>query len=362
MLGIETKAARYTWTAALILLFLGCVYLIREALIIFAVALMLTYLLYPLYVLLNRVLPGRSRVPALALVYVTLIGVVTLVVMTIGSRVVDEANTLATNAPEFLKHVQSQGDASSMPPVAKSMQDRILEQAEMQIREHTTQILSMVPKYSLKLLSAASYLLLAVVVPIISFFMLKDGAQLREDLVDLVAPGKNRELMEDVLSDIHTLLLQYMRALFALCMAVFASFAVAFTIMQVPFGLLLATIAFPLEFVPLVGPLTAAVIIMVVVVFAGYAHPIWVLVFLGLYRVFQDYMLSPNLMSAGVELHPLLVIFGVFAGGEIGGVAGIFLSIPVLAMFRIIIRRVRKQRLMPPKSALLETAGTNVHE
>jgi predicted PurR-regulated permease PerM len=357
MLGIETRAARFTWTSALILLLLGCIYLIREALIVFAVALLLTYLLYPLYMLLNRVLPGRSRGPALALVYVVLFGVVTLMVLTIGSRVGEEATALTGRTQDFLKQMKENANNSALPQTAKTIQQQVFEQAQAQITQHTTEILSAVPQYSMKVLSAASYLLLAIVVPIISFFMLKDGAQLREDIVDLVAPGRNRELMEEVLDDIHTLLLQYMRALFALCMAVFASFAVVFTIMDVPFGLLLATVAFPLEFVPLVGPMTAAVIIMLVVVVSGFAHPIWVLVFLALYRVFQDYVLSPNLMSAGVELHPLRVIFGVFAGGEIGGVAGGFLSIPVLAMFRIIIRRVRKQRIMS-KNVL----ATNEHE
>ncbi len=60
--------------------------------------------------------------------------------------------------------------------------------------------------------------------------------------------------------------------------------------------------------------------------------------------MFQDYILSPHLMSKGVELHPLLVIFGVFAGGEIGGVAGVFLSIPVLALIRLLYHRLRKMR------------------
>jgi len=352
MLGFERRAARYTWTAALVLLLLGCIYLIREALIVFAVALLLTYLLYPLYMFLNRVLPGRSRGPALALAYLSLFGIVTLMVLTVGNRVADEANSLATRAPEFLKKMQVKADNSSLPQVAKPIKDQILEQAQSQLAAHSNQILSLVPQYSLKLLSAASYLVLAIVVPIISFFMMKDGALIREELIDLVAPGKNRELMDDVLSDIHLLLLQYMRALLTLCVAVFLSFAFVFWIMDVPYGALLATVAFPLEFVPLVGPMTAAVIIMVVVTFAGFAHPLWVLAFLGIYRLFQDYMLSPNLMSAGVELHPLLVIFGVFAGGELGGVAGIFLSVPVLAMARIIIRRIRKQRVMTPENVL----------
>jgi predicted PurR-regulated permease PerM len=100
-----------------------------------------------------------------------------------------------------------------------------------------------------------------------------------------------------------------------------------------------------LEFVPLVGPLTAAIIIVAVSAVSGFPHVFLMIAFLGIYRLFQDYVLSPNLMSQGVELHPLLVIFGVFAGGEIGGVAGVFLSIPTLALARLLYHRLRKLRI-----------------
>jgi predicted PurR-regulated permease PerM len=76
--------------------------------------------------------------------------------------------------------------------------------------------------------------------------------------------------------------------------------------------------------------------------FSGYPHLLWVIIFLGVYRLFQDYVLSPRLMSAGMELHPLLIMFGVFAGGEIGGIPGTFLSVPVLAMARILYRRLER--------------------
>jgi predicted PurR-regulated permease PerM len=51
------------------------------------------------------------------------------------------------------------------------------------------------------------------------------------------------------------------------------------------------------------------------------------------------------LMEQGVALHPLLVLFGVFAGGELAGIAGTFLSVPVLALVRVIYVRIRKSRL-----------------
>jgi predicted PurR-regulated permease PerM len=58
-------------------------------------------------------------------------------------------------------------------------------------------------------------------------------------------------------------------------------------------------------------------------------------------------------MSKGVELHPLLIVFGVFAGGEIGGVAGIFLSVPTLALIRLLYHHFSKVRA----SRRLQTVG-----
>jgi predicted PurR-regulated permease PerM len=69
---------------------------------------------------------------------------------------------------------------------------------------------------------------------------------------------------------------------------------------------------------------------------SGSTHLLGIFVFLVAFRFFQDYVVSPRLLSAGMKLHPLLVIFGVLAGASIAGVAGSFLSVPVLATFRIV--------------------------
>jgi predicted PurR-regulated permease PerM len=85
--------------------------------------------------------------------------------------------------------------------------------------------------------------------------------------------------------------------------------------------------------------------VIVLVAAMSHSHPLAVLIFLLVYRVFQDYVLQPHLMGQGVEVHPLLVIFGVFAGGEVAGIAGTFLSVPVIALVRILFLRIRKARM-----------------
>jgi predicted PurR-regulated permease PerM len=113
--------------------------------------------------------------------------------------------------------------------------------------------------------------------------------------------------------------------------------------MGVPYGILLAAVAFALEFIPMIGPLVAAITILLVAGLTG-SHWLAVMIFLAIYRLFQDYVLSPHLMSSGMELHPALVIFGVFAGAEIAGIPGTFLSVPVLALVRLLYRRIQKAR------------------
>src|SRR5260370_1420340 len=68
---------------------------------------------------------------------------------------------------------------------------------------------------------------------------------------------------------------------------------------------------------------------------------LWLIVVLGIWRLIQDYVSSPRIMGHSMELHPLAAIFGVMAGGEVAGILGIFLSIPVMASLRIVFRRWR---------------------
>ncbi len=73
----------------------------------------------------------------------------------------------------------------------------------------------------------------------------------------------------------------------------------------------------------------------------GYSHWVAILIFLIAWRLIQDYAVSPRVMGKTMELHPLAAIFGVLAGGEIAGVLGVYLSIPVMASLRIVWRRWR---------------------
>jgi predicted PurR-regulated permease PerM len=341
MLAIDGRAARYTWSVIAVVLLLVLLYLVRTTLFIFILAILLAYLLSPLVNLLDRFLPGSTRAAALALAYLIFVGLLSLFVYAIGSRAVEQATTLSKTLPEMVAaHEQP---SPSAPPGVNSLKTEIMQRVRAALSQHSQDLLSYVPAAGVKFLGLASYLIYVVIIPILAFFFLSEGRVIRQHVLELVEAGPRRELLDDLLADVHLLLAQYMRALVLLSIATFTAYSIFFEIARVPYGILLAAFAAVLEFIPLLGPLTAAIVIVIVGAVGG-ASALAILIFLGCYRVFQDYILSPILMKHGVRIHPLLVLFGVFAGGELAGVPGTFLSVPVLATARIFYVRLLKAR------------------
>ncbi|MBA0084661.1 MAG: AI-2E family transporter, partial [Acidobacteria bacterium Pan2503] len=231
------------------------------------------------------------------------------------------------------------------------LQEQILGKLRVGITERSNELIAALPQVGLRAITVASNVIYVVIIPILGFFFLKDGRLIRQHVLDLVSDEPRRVLLDDVLADVNLLLASYMRALVLLALSTFTAYGIFFSILGVPYAVLLAALAGMLEFIPMVGTLAASLTIVIVAALEG-AHVIAVLIFLLAYRLFQDYVLSPQLMRQGVELHPLLVLFGVFAGSEVAGIAGTFLSVPVLALVRIIYLRIRKTRLGAQFSAV----------
>jgi predicted PurR-regulated permease PerM len=342
MLGIDRKAARYTWTAAAVLMLLWLIYLVRSTLFIFVLAVLFAYLLSPLVNLLDRVLPSRTRTPALALAYAIFLGLVAFIATQVGSTIASQAKAFQQTLPGQIARFEEPNP--KLPAAVNNFKAQIVAQIRTQISDGASEMVSTLARTGLKAIAVASDLIFVVIIPILAFFFLKEGREIRQHMLDFVDEGPKRELLDDVLADVHLLLAHYMRALVVLSIATFTAYTIAFTVMGIPYGVLLAAVAAVLEFIPMIGPLASGVLIVLVSGISG-SHVLAALIFLVVYRVFQDYVLSPHLMGQGVEVHPLLVLFGVFAGAEVAGIAGTFLSVPILALVRILYRRMRKAKL-----------------
>jgi predicted PurR-regulated permease PerM len=178
-----------------------------------------------------------------------------------------------------------------------------------------------------------------VLIPILAIFFLKDGRAIAESAIQTVDQRSQRQLLRSISEDVNGVLASYIRAQLTLAMISLVVYIVVLEILRVPYAIVLGTLGGIMEFIPVVGPLVAASMILGIAFIANYHHLLILLAFLGAWRLIQDYVNSPRIMGGKLQLHPLAALFAVLVGGEIGGVVGVYLSIPVMATLRIFWRR-----------------------
>jgi predicted PurR-regulated permease PerM len=336
--GIDPTTARVAWTILAIAALLALVYLLRQVLLLLAFSVFFAYLLAPLVTAVARWVPGfHARARALALVYVLLVAALAIVGATLGPRVGSEVRGLAERLPEIVKQLSSAGMVSEALQ-RRGWGEELTGQVESSLRGHAGELLTSAQGAIVSVLKWLTGAWVIVLVPIFAFFLLKDGERFMATTATLFDRHRHRERWRAIAHDLDHLLAEYMRALVLLSLITFIVWSIVFLVAGLPYPLLLAAIGGGLEVLPLVGPVVAGIIVLSVTAFAGYGHTLALLLFIVGWRFVQDYVSAPLVMGRGIELHPALIIFGVIAGGEIGGPMGMFLSVPVIAGLRIVWR------------------------
>jgi predicted PurR-regulated permease PerM len=333
----DARTARVLITALLFALGLGFLYVARQTLIAFLFAIFFAYLMSPVVSHLEKLLHGRGR--AIAVIYMLLLGLVVLFFISMGPRIGRESARLSQSLPALAQ--LSSGQIAEQLGQQHGWNSRLVDLLRDYLASHGDEIAKLAQSVGLRVAEGAKQAWLLVIVPLLSIFFLKDGRAFSEILLDMVRSRPQRELLQGVLSDLNQMLAHFIRAQLTLALLTFVMYSAVLAMMGVPNALVLGTVGGLLEFIPVVGPLVAAVTIVGVALLMGFPHWLWLIVFLGIWRLIQDYVSSPRIMGHSMELHPLAAIFGVMAGGEVAGILGIFLSIPVMASLRIVFRRWR---------------------
>lgn len=338
MLLTDSRTARALVTVLLFALVLGFLYVARATLIAFLFAIFFAYLMSPLVNRLEGVLRGRVR--AIAVIYSMLIVLVVVFFVLVGPKVTREGAKLGQSLPALLTQLSS-GQIAQQLGSEHGWNTKTTELAQSFLVSHSDEITQVAQRVGLRVADVAKQAWLFFVVPLLSIFFLKDGRNFSDFLLSAIQSRPQREFLENVLNDLNQMLAHFIRAQLTLAALTMVMYSAFLGIMGVDYWLVLGTLGGVLEFVPVVGPLAGALVIISVALLMSYQHWLILVIFLGVWRLIQDYVSSPRIMGESMELHPLAAIFGVMAGGEVAGILGIYLSIPVMASLRIVFRRWR---------------------
>jgi predicted PurR-regulated permease PerM len=331
----DKKTAQALLTALVFALALSFLYAAWRAILTFLFAIFFAYLLEAPVSRLQRWMKG-SRGGAIAVVYLLLIGGLVVIFSIVGEQVMQEGAKLMQQAPQWSAQISS-GEIIQQVGAKRGWSQGTIDHIIGYLQKNQAEIIALTQNFVLRAFKTLQNMWWLLLVPMLAIFFLKDGHQMGEQLVNAVEDTRNRRIVAEMLSQMNLMLGHYLRA--QITLAAIAVVVITFflsVVFRVPYALALGPAAGALEFVPVVGPAVGGLLILAVALLSGYGHVWWLLIFLLVWRGIQDYVSSPRIMGSTLELHPLTVLFGVLAGGEVAGVIGVFLSIPVLATLRIL--------------------------
>jgi predicted PurR-regulated permease PerM len=344
MFGWDPRAARIAWTVGLVALGCFAVFAARKAVLIFVVAVFFAYMMEPLVRLLERHKWRRvSHTVAVVSAFALVVTAIGLAATLLTPAIADEAQRLLEQLPAKLAEKSSLADKIPLPAWLEPLRNRLDTLIQDNIRGATVAAIPFAKSAGTQFVRFFGNLIFIVLIPILAFFFVKDGQKISDTLVEWLEPLAPPGEVRSMFAEIDRSLSRYVGALGLLSLATLLAYGTFLTAIGVPYAILLAVIAALLEFIPLAGPLTAAVVTLVVSGVDGYGHLLWIVAFLGGYRLFQDYVLAPYLIGGGAQVHPVLIIFGLLAGEELGGVAGIFLSVPIISVLLIVARHMESR-------------------
>lgn len=333
----------------LILLFIaGSVQVIITSLASLAFLIVLSvffaYLIDPLVRVIRRPFKERNlerimpRSFAIVIAYLFVFTIVGIAIANIAPRVVEQAKEFGSNFPAYSSVIRERAQELNRRFDRLRIPDEVQAELNKKATDIGGYITAAVGNF---VLISVTYLPWLLLVPVLAFFFLKDVNSFRLLVLRMFPAGRWRARAEKVMADVNTTLAAYTRAQLISCLLIGVICTLAFYFIGLKYALLLGILAGIFEFVPLLGPLTIAVIVTLTA--AASDNPwkaLYVAIFLIVLRVVHDYVTYPRIVRGGIHLHPLAIILSVLAGEQVAGIPGVFLSIPIVAVATVIYRNI----------------------
>ncbi len=183
---------------------------------------------------------------------------------------------------------------------------------------------------------------LLLITPVVAFYLLKDWDRITAGVLALLPQAwRGRWLI--VAGDVDRVLSGFVRGQLLVMAADAVLYAAGWLAVGLPYALVLGLLAGLLAIVPFLGPLFALLTALAVGFGSWGADPLMLAAVVGVFLLVQGIegsILSPRLVGSQVGLHPVLVLFAIFAGGELGGILGVFLAVPLAAVVLVLLRHV----------------------
>jgi predicted PurR-regulated permease PerM len=302
----------------------------------FFIAALITYLLHPLVEKIHET--GVHRGLAVVIIYTLFFGGVGFSLYKGIPVFINQIKDLAENVPQFadqyrnwLKSIENQ--TAEWPMGIHERIDEGIVGFEKSLESMLSTVLS-------SMMDIINSLFVIAIIPFIAFYMLKDFSQLKK-AAWYITPRKWRQQGILFLKDVNKSLGSYIRGQLIVCVLIGTISAILFWIVKMNYPLLLGFIIGVTNVIPYFGPVIGAIPAIIIAATISVKMVIFVVIIILVLQFLEGNILSPLIVGKSLHMHPLMIMLALLAGGEVAGVVGLILAVPILAVIKVAILHAR---------------------
>lgn len=329
---------RWTIVVVLAVFLVVLLWIAREGMYPFLLAVLLSYFLSPAVVWFER--RKVSRTISLILLYV-FGGLVVCAFLWKGIPIfLREIESFIESLPQISQQLESvvlsleRYQAEKFPPMVKHIIEQNISEAEMMIETSLGALIH-------RIIGLMEYTIGVAVSPIIAFYILHDWQRIRKSLFELL-PIECRGTCGEIAAEVNHVLSGVIRGQVIISIFVGTAMTVGLYYFGVPYAILLGVLAGILDVIPYFGAIFGAVPAILFGLFISPLTALKVAILFFVVHQLESSIIHPNVVGDSIGMHPLAVLFFVFLGGEVGGLVGMVIGVPLAAIIKIIFHHIMR--------------------
>ena len=320
--------------------FISLIYLLRGILLPFVMGFVLAYMLNPLVIKLEKHHFSRGWASICVIGTLILLLLLSLLVLipVLEAQIIAFVIKVPVLSAELWKKIEPVFDL-----IKSHVSETQLDYVKQTISTQGTNFITQATDVLMQLFSSWGAIFdivsIVIITPVVTFYLLSDWAVFVAKIKDLY-PRHWADFFNKKMSEIDEILSAFIRGQALVCLFLGLFYGIGLSVIGLDFGFSIGFVSGVFSFIPYVGTLTGFALSLLL----GFAQSVsWgvfcgILIVFGLGQFLEGYVLTPKLVGNKIHLHPVWVIFALFAGGYLFGFLGILVAVPVAAVLGVVIR------------------------
>lgn len=325
---LQNKIFRYSILGVVMLATFSFFYLIREVVYTFMAGALLAYLLYRPVCFLER--KGVQRIWGIVIIYLLAAGLFVTLMWFAIPRLVKELGEAATMLPAYTEQFQDFSSRINNLHLPGKL-DLMVQENTVKIENYIYAGLKSFVSGIYKFFSKA---LIIVFAPILAFYIIKDWEKIKAAFFKILPPTGKRDL-NMLGAKIDDVLIEYLKGHLFVSTLVGILTGLAATIIGVDFALVIGIISGISNLVPYFGPILGGIPAIILALTQSWQDGLYMTVAIIVIQQVESNLITPKIIGDKLGMHPLTIVFALLVGGELLGILGMLIAVPLTASLKI---------------------------